>query len=468
MDVKLIGLDFGTTTSSCVVADTRLIRGAVGRVDFDSFRECFRSEMVFTPLEGERLDVARLEELLAGWLAAAGVQQADIFGGGALLTGLTAQTENARALVQLIRTQLKNALIASADDPCLESWLAFMGSAASLSRAHSERWLVNLDIGGGTTNLALGRNGQVFRTGCLFIGARHIQVEPGSYRIVRISPHGRMLLDQLGMAKQPGDELTGAEVSSIVDACAAMLLGQISAGTPAGAFEQVPFRMPEEAREPVITFSGGVGELIYAHLEGRPWPATTCFGDLGIDLARRLLEVTEWRESLESFRPASGGRATVYGLLRHSTEVSGSTLFLPDARVLPLVDVPILGSFSADADTDSLRGLLELAARSRAGACLQLDTGNHNAASIARLGKQLASLLRSLSFPGGRPLVILMRENLGKVLGSYITEWGRLPVSLIVIDEVTYRAAQFVQIGAARGPVVPVSFHGFAPGGETP
>ena len=47
----------------------------------------------------------------------------------------------------------------------------------------------------GTTNLALGRAGEVLHTGCLFVGARHIQVTPGTYRIVKLSSYARALLE---------------------------------------------------------------------------------------------------------------------------------------------------------------------------------------------------------------------------------------------------------------------------------
>ena len=57
-DVKLIGLDFGTTTSSAVIAAARLARsGVTGRMELSQVRECYRSELVFTPLdEQDRLD----------------------------------------------------------------------------------------------------------------------------------------------------------------------------------------------------------------------------------------------------------------------------------------------------------------------------------------------------------------------------------------------------------------------------
>src|SRR6266403_625059 len=85
---------------------------------------------------------------------------------GALITGLAAQSSNAPELTQLIKNRFQNAVVARADDPCLESWLAFMGNSWELSRAEPARAFVNLDIGGGTTNIAWGLAGEVLRCGC--------------------------------------------------------------------------------------------------------------------------------------------------------------------------------------------------------------------------------------------------------------------------------------------------------------
>jgi ethanolamine utilization protein EutA len=473
--IQLVGLDFGTTTSSAVVASARLTRAAAtGRVELDQVRECFRAPMVFTPLdENDRLDIPRVEAHLDAWLAAGDVRPAEVFGGGALLTGLTAQRDNAAALVGLIRRRLGNALVATADDPCLESWLAFMGSCAGLSRAHPAQAILNLDIGGGTTNLALGRAGEVLRTGCLFVGARHIQVVPGGYRIVKLSRYARALLDHLGVRKDPGDCLSDAEVEAVLDfylgllEAAAAGASEPFAAPVARLHEQVPFRPPASVGDITLTLSGGVGELVYAYLRGEPWPPTTHFGDLGIDLARRIV-----RSPLGAgARPQAAslsGRATVYGLLRHSTEISGSTLFLPRPEILPLADVPILGGLSAASDDAQIRDLLELVRRSARGGCLRVSVGGQGAADVRALGQQIARVLREVSFPEGHPLVLLVRENVGKILGHYVTEWGARPLNLVVIDEVTLRDAQYAHLGAARDQVVPVSFYGLNAQGDSP
>src|SRR5207253_9421724 len=79
--VKLIGLDFGTTTSSAVIASAELMRNAVtGRRQVSRLHECYRSEMVFTPFGDEGLDERKLEEHLDTWLAAARVRPNELFG----------------------------------------------------------------------------------------------------------------------------------------------------------------------------------------------------------------------------------------------------------------------------------------------------------------------------------------------------------------------------------------------------
>jgi ethanolamine utilization protein EutA len=466
--VKLLGLDFGTTTSSAVVASAELTRNTVtGRTDLSDVRELYRSDMVFTPMlgEGEGLDLTAIEALLNAWLAAGKVDLKELFGGGALSTGLTAQKDNAAALVELIRRRLGDALIATADDPCLEAWLAFMGSCAALSRQVPYTPVLNLDIGGGTTNLALGRGGEVLATGCLFVGARHVQVVPGTYRIVRLSQYARAMFAHLGMTTDVGAELSVADLDRVLGFYLALLntaVGFDHSVPPevARRHTQVSFRPPADLAGCALTVSGGVGELLYAHLAGVPWPARTCFGDLGIDLARLLLQTPPWSERLRQHRPSSAGRATVYGLLRHSTEISGNTLFLPDADVLPLNDLPILGSISAASSQDHMQELLRLAARSPRGACLRVDLDGTGTASVRAIGRRLAGELARLRFPADRPLVLLVKENLGKTLGHYVTAWGDLPLRLVVIDEVPARDAQFVRLGRLQQQVVPVSFHG--------
>jgi len=468
-NVRLIGLDFGTTTSSCVVASGNLADNAVtGRRELTGIREEYRSEIVLTPYaeKGKGLDVGRLEQDIDAWLAAGGVRPDQVFGGGALLTGLAAQQPNSGALVELVRMRLKDSLIASAADPCLESWLAFQASAGRLSRSYPERWIVNLDIGGGTTNIALGRNGEVARTGSLFVGARHIQLVPGTYRVVKLSRYAQSLFDHLGIAAGPGDCLNRAQIDAILDFSVRLLESAVAgkksvfAEPVARLHEQVAFDLPDDVQDPIVTVSGGVGELVYAAVQGKELPATTYFGDLGIDLARRLATVPRWEEDFRTFVPACAGRATVYGLLLHTTQISGSTLFLPAPESLPLRDLPILGCLTPNSTDREMCDILQLVCRSPGGGAVRIVLGEAGASAVGKLGQRIAEALQRVGFPSGTPLVLLVQENVGKALGQYVSQWGALPISLVVLDEIEVRDARFVQVGRASNQVVPVSFYG--------
>lgn len=370
----------------------------------------------------------------------------------------------------MIRARIGGAVIATADDPCLESFLAFMGSAAALSRARPAEPILNLDIGGGTTNLALGRGGEVLHAGCLFVGARHVEVEPGSYRIKALSEQAQRLFAGLGITARRGSSLAPEEVAAVLDFQIDLLEAAVTGRR--GPFQSdlglahvdVPFHLPPAMAPPALTFSGGVGELLYARLQGNPPPGTTAFGDLGIDLATRILA-----SPLLSARllvPGSAGRATSYGLLRHLTRLSGSTLHLPRPELLPLTDLPIFGRLSSTSTGEEIHASLALVRRSPRGGCLAVSLAGRGLAAVKELAGRLAQALRALDFPPSLPLVLLVPDNVGKALGGYVTGWGRLPLTLIVLDEVSPRGARFVQIGRMEEQVVPVSFYGMGRGDE--
>ncbi len=172
----------------------------------------------------------------------------------------------------------------------------------------------------------------------------------------------------MGIPRDVGQELTPGEVDGLLGFYLRVVESELGvAKDPLGTsriepYRQVGFTMPRDMSDYAVTLSGGVGELVYAHLQGRSWPSTTQYGDLGIDLAQRLVERSHWADQFRAFMPASGGRATVFGLLRYNTEVSGSTLFLPQPNQLPLVDIPLFGSISPEVSDEQLDYLLALCA----------------------------------------------------------------------------------------------------------
>lgn len=474
--MRLVGLDVGSTTTSLIIAAARMARNCVtGRNELGDVEPLFRPDPVFTPFHGETLDIEELTKQLDRWLDAAHLDPTTVTSGGALVTGLAARSANADSIKQLVKQRFQESVVAATDDPCLESWLAFMGNALGLSRAEPKRPFINLDIGGGTTNVAWGLAGEVRRCGCYYVGARHIQVEPGTYRIAAISAFARALLAEFGESADIGNALAPRILSVVLDFYVGLLEAIVTGRSlpPPDALSrlhcqaefQLPVEMPAGAiREaPIITLSGGVGELAYREARGEALPDTTAFGDLGIDLARRICASPILAKDLQSNVPSGLGRATVNGLTAHSTEVSGTTLFLPHPEILPLIDLPILGTFGSDTCDDDLAALMDLASHAAEGSCLRVELVSPDSATVKALGQRLAAYLARGTTSPDRPLVLLTSGNIGKTLGQYATRWGQLATGLVAIDEIAVRRAHFATIGKPRNGLVPVSFHGLEP-----
>ena len=470
----VLGLDFGSTTSSMMVAEVGVSRHSVtGRMRFSSPRVLLRAEPVLTPFDEDGLNARALSEQLDHWLAQLPDPNLDMFAGASLITGLAARSDNAALISELVLQRLGGSLIATADDPKLESWLAFMGSSGLLSRARPESRVINLDIGGGTTNPALGVNGQVSTCGCHYIGARHVQFEPGTYRLRALSSFARALFCLLDISPD-STELSDAQLRKIIQW---MVRGLEALVTPGDAwfnkpehqvFVQVDFQPEplasdmsphlENQLEDVITFSGGVGELIYAYMQTGQWPGTTNFGDLGVDLAKAIVASPLLSQNLH-VAPATAGRATVMGLTLHSCDISGSSLYVPNSRVLPLQNVPVVASISVH-QPENIVAFIDLAKSCSGGACLQLLGKLTDLDAIRQLASQIKTALHELDFPASIPLVFLAENNIGKTLGSYLSSWGSLPYQILVIDEIPDRNARFIHVGSPFQSIVPVSFFG--------
>ena len=105
----------------------------------------------------------------------------------------------------------------------------------------------------------------------------------------------------LGIARGPGDRLDAAEVDAILDFYVHLLEGAVNGTQSAFAdpivrlHQQVAFEIPAEVKKPIVTLSGGVGELLYRALRARR--------------CRRRHSLATWGSILRSgCRPRPGGR----------------------------------------------------------------------------------------------------------------------------------------------------------------
>jgi ethanolamine utilization protein EutA len=459
----LLGLDFGSTTCSALIISVAMASdGIAGSAKFSAPQIIYRATPEFTPFLDNKIDETRILVLIQQWLTESETNVTALFSASAIITGLAAQQSNVNTIRELISSQIPNAAIIAAEDPHLESWLAFMGSSASLSRYHGETLILNLDIGGGTTNGAIGLNGNVLATSSHFIGARHFQFVPGSYHLLTISPYGLAILNELGIVKSIGDILNNLECEQIIkfyiEALEAIVLNNDNffEKPMARLHVQAASKMPIKANK--ITFSGGVGELIYKIASGIEAPSNTFYGDFGVDLAKAIIASPLLSADLKTHKPENLGRATVFGLTLNSTEISGSSIYLPDPHLLPLSDIPILAKLSFSAPRQAWLEALTLASHHSKGACCQITDANIELKQIRDFAEMISRIIIACNLK--KPLILLIEGNIGKTLGNYITNWGKLSIQLVVIDELNTRDAHFVNLGKMQQGVVPVSFYG--------
>ena len=71
----------------------------------------------------------------------------------------------------------------------LESIIAAKGSGSSALSKSKLANIINLDIGGGTTNLAFFSNGVALNTTCMDIGGRMIEVKDGNNNQICLYPN---------------------------------------------------------------------------------------------------------------------------------------------------------------------------------------------------------------------------------------------------------------------------------------
>jgi ethanolamine utilization protein EutA len=468
MRVQLLAFDFGSTTMKALEASASLTRSAVtGRSEIGAVTTLWRSEPEFTPFNAEQIDQNRLEAIVDRWLNRSGrAKQDSLLTGGVIITGLAAQKSNAQVIANTIRQRMGEAVVALADDPLRESWLAFMGSCAGLSSAHPDIPFVNIDIGGGTANLACGMAGRVSSTSCLWVGARHFQFQPGSYQLVAISPQGNRQLAHLKIKIKPGEEMSREQISKIVGFYVAGLEKSVELNRKATHRQVLDHQ--KSARlvvpsQPSVTFSGGVGEILYRMAHGESF-ARTPFGDLGVDLAKALLQSKFLGGDVHQMVPANLGRATVSGLAFHGVEVSGATVHAPDPRLFPMRDLPLLGRIHENLSDSELWDLLLRARGSSEGGGIFVHLARTDRSSVAEMGKRLCQTLRKIHFPKTIPLVLFLSQNAGKVLGSYVCDWGRLKLNLVVIDEIqdnsAAQGAYYASVFRTQEQNVLVSFYG--------
>lgn len=442
-----VGIDIGSATSHLAFSQIVLERLDT-RYMVVKRSLLHQSEVLLTPYaRDDAIDARALGAFIAAQYAAAGLTPEAVDTGALILTGVAVRRSNARAIGEIFSGQAGKFVVVSAGDG-LETTLAAFGSGAVARSGRTGETVLNVDIGGGTSKLALCADGGIRHITAVDIGARVVAFDAGR-RITRVEEAGRHFGRQTGVDVSPGARLSHADAARLARVMVerlfeAMQGGAMSAGT--AALHRLP-PLPGGLAPDVVTVSGGVSEFLYDGDDA-------AFGDLGPAIALALRErLAGWTPRLE--RPEQGIRATVVGASQYTVQVSGSTIYVHPLDVLPLRSVPVIKpAFAFDETIDA--GAVAGAVRD-ALARLDLGAGDRpvavcyrweGSATYGRLDGFCRGVIDGLApvLAQRHPLVLVGDSDVGGLVGMHCRlEAGVTP--LISIDGIMLDEFDFIDIG---------------------
>ena len=470
-----IGVDVGTTTTQVVVSQLRVSEPAydgAAAPEIGDREVIYRSPVHATPLQDpETVDIERVAGFVEDAVAAAGVTTADVETGAVIVNGETAKRRNAEPLVHRIAGDA-GSFVAAAAGAALEAVLAGRGSGAADRARATGRTVVNVDVGGGTTNAVTFDPDGVVDTRCLDVGARMVRIEGD--KIESLSLEAKRLCATHGLDVQVGDpaSIEGLRPLAVAaaDAIAEMLVGPpfapIVESLAIGTLPKTPVAIDD------VVMTGGVGSLVN---DPRDAPGTDPFryGDLGPLLASALGDAVREQSKLPEAPVALAEdlRATVVGVGTESTTFSGRTVWLPDES-LPIRDVPVVAVDPAEAGDSSDGGTgrgdrFERAVRTAGelydpaaidGFALYIsEVGSVAYDDLTATAEQIAGALEAVEADGSPhadgvadlPVVVVTRENCANVLGQLLST--RVERPLTVVDELQLKEGVRLDVGEPFG-----------------
>ncbi len=463
IEFRTVGIDIGSSTSHLLFAKLALQRQSQhlsSRFVVIGREIVWRSPILFTPfLPDATIDVHRLDEFIRSCYRDAGFSQNEVDSGAVILTGEAIKRKNARAIDELFSAEAGKFVCATAGHK-LESRLAAHGSGAvALSKAR-DACILHVDIGGGTTKLALIDRGAILGLCAFAVGGRLVATDAaGAW--TRIDDAARRVAEDLGLEISPRTLADPAVRQSIARRLASVVIAFMTRAALDRLSRDLLLTepLPTAPAPSAITVSGGIAEYLF----GRE---NDDFGDIARPLANELAAALSCDCSLPVIDPGQGIRATVIGASQFTVQVSGKTIYLPDPYVLPVHNVPVvriaadwLAALERDRIVAAIRSGIEEVDLDHTGR-LAIAISWHGDPEHARLKAMGGAIVAALSPWQDRIklLLVMIDGDIGKSFGRLLHRELAWPGKVVSIDGMELQGFDFVDLGELVAPpgVVPV------------
>ena len=462
-----VGIDVGTATSQIIFS--QLILRRLGRELSSRFVVTERDTLYLSPVHltpysagRKRVDDQALGRLVDAAYQEAGLTPRDIDTGAIILTGEAIRRDNARAIADLFAAQRGTFVCATAGHN-FEALLAAHGSGAVAYSAEQQCRVLNIDIGGGTTKLAVAECGRVLSTAAFHVGGRLLATD-GADTITLLEPGGQALAHQVGYAWQVGSRVTNAQVERVANYMAQAVLSLAQDEEPISELARFWLTAPLSGAKKynAVIFSGGVGEYVYGK-------ETKSFDDLGAPLGQALRRQINNGALHFMLAPARECiRATVMGAAQHTVQVSGNTIHRTDESLLPQKNLQVLRpdvDLSGEIVSTTIAQAIQKHFR-----VFDLVEGQAEVALVfhwdgAPTAIRIAAFCRGLidglpeTLKNSRPIYLVFDRDLAGLVGTILQDDFAIENPLLCLDGVTLSDFDFIDLGKTLKPsgTVPVT-----------
>jgi ethanolamine utilization protein EutA len=483
-----VGIDIGSSGTQVIFSRVhmrRLSEELTSRYFVVKRETLYQSPVALTPYQSEtRIDERAVGDIVDAAYTAANIHPDQIDTGAVILTGEALRRENAKAIADVI-AEMGGEFVCATAGHHMESLLAAYGSGAARASHDLARPVLNVDVGGGTTKLALVENGRVVHTAAIHIGGRLVVVEPsppaplprqrgdfsasalgrGGGRITRLDPAGKQLAKNAGVDWEIGGRATEAEMDRVANWMADALIQALTVAPAPASIDALWLTDPLEPVEGIagVMFSGGVGEYIYGREERD-------FGDLGRRLGHAVRKRVEANALPYPLLPAGECiRATAIGASEYSVQLSGNTVYISNpGELLPRKNLQVLQpditlgeAIEPARVTQAIRRHFEAFDLVEGEADVALALRWQGPPSFDRLEALARGIVEALpmTLMNAKPVYLVLDGDIAHSLGALLKEEWSIASEVLVIDGVSLWDFDYVDLGRVRMPsyTVPVT-----------
>jgi len=463
LKILSVGIDIGSSTSHLIFSRLTLKRetsffNMSNRFILVNREILYEGNIIFTPLiDRFNIDIEKVIDFCKKEYKRAEITPEMVDTGAVIVTGETAKKENAAEIVKRLSSESGKFVSASAG-PNFESMLGIMGSGTVEQSKRTQKNLMNVDVGGGTSNIAIASKGEVLSTSCINVGGRLLGFDK-DYKIWRIDEPTEWIMKELKMSYSLGDIIPEEDVLKIAKEYAKALF-EVMRGPATSKIAKL-LMMTDDIKILVpidsYSFSGGVAEMIYeTDMEKEFNKTSNPYNDIGRYLAKEIIHLIE-ENNLPLIEPENKIRATVIGAGSFSLSVSGSTCYYDESVELPLENVPVVPINIDSKDLynedkmNEFKDRISLALRN-----FSLIEGEDIFALYFKdilIGSNIEQLAKIIeialpnSIANNKLILVILRGDGGKMLGLTLKKNTSIKNNLFCLDELELEAGDWIDIG---------------------